>query len=350
MIKNIIKDHLTKYPYMEVQDIIKLIYQNEFGGGHLVDDQTKSLTRLVNEAKQLPEGTFYSEDIGNGLLRVYLANVSDLELLTLNQIFVYSANLQTGKIESFIQKLDDLKSDCKLDLINLDYEQLCLEIDNYEQLNYPPISHSNVYRTNYKPHYRVVSRVVYSYYPVILKINQLLQEHNYLNIAIDGKCGAGKSTLGKILSTIFDANLFKMDDFFLQPFQRTSSRLKQPGGNVDYERFKETVIEPLSLKQVVKYQRFDCSKMALNKEIELIEYRKINIVEGTYSMHPYFGDFYDFTIALNVTDNEQEKRILKRNGEIMYSKFKKIWIPLENKYFDEYLIFKHADMLHNSNE
>ncbi|HRM91115.1 MAG TPA: hypothetical protein PLK68_11725, partial [Thomasclavelia ramosa] len=190
---------------------------------------------------------------------------------------------------------------------------------------------------------------IYSYFPVILKINQLLQTTDRLNIAIDGKCGAGKSTLGEMIKAIFETNLFKMDDFFLQPFQRTAARLNEPGGNIDYERFKETVIVPLQHQESVKYQRFDCSKMALEAHVELIPYSRFNVIEGTYSMHPYFGMFYDFTIALNVSDDIQAKRILMRNGEMMYEKFKKIWIPLENKYFDQYNIFNVADLQYYSN-
>ena len=34
-----------------------------------------------------------------------------------------------------------------------------------------------------------------------------------------------------------------MDDYFLQPYQRTEERLAEPGGNVDYERFKEEIYD-----------------------------------------------------------------------------------------------------------
>lgn len=49
-----------------------------------------------------------------------------------------------------------------------------------------------------------------------------------------------------------------MDDFFLPLEMRTPQRLQQPGGNVHYERFLETVLKPLSLQQTVFYQPFDC--------------------------------------------------------------------------------------------
>ena len=36
MISALVKTQLEKYPQMKAQDIIKLIYQNEFGGGVLL--------------------------------------------------------------------------------------------------------------------------------------------------------------------------------------------------------------------------------------------------------------------------------------------------------------------------
>ena len=33
-LEQILQDHARKYPKMEPTDAVKLIYQNEFGGGH----------------------------------------------------------------------------------------------------------------------------------------------------------------------------------------------------------------------------------------------------------------------------------------------------------------------------
>ena len=41
-----------------------------------------------------------------------------------------------------------------------------------------------------------------------------------------------------------------MDDFFLQPKQRTKERLEQAGGNVDYKRFKKEIVHFLTLLSV----------------------------------------------------------------------------------------------------
>jgi len=47
-------------------------------------------------------------------------------------------------------------------------------------------------------------------------------------IAIDGCCGSGKTTLANKLAKELNASVFHMDDFFLQPHQRTEKRLSEP--------------------------------------------------------------------------------------------------------------------------
>lgn len=183
------------------------------------------------------------------------------------------------------------------------------------------------------------------YKMIISRIDSLLKQKKDIIIAIDGKCGAGKTTLGQYLKEYYNASLFHMDDFFLQKYQRTEKRYQMPGGNVDYERFYDTVITPLLKGQEVHYQKFDCQKMKLNDQIKNISYHHINIIEGTYSMHPYFQHYYDFSIVLDISDDKQESRILKREGSKQLKIFKNKWIPLENLYFCNIDIFCQADIL-----
>ena len=57
--------------------------------------------------------------------------------------------------------------------------------------------------------------------PVVDAIEKLVQdtERKRIMVALDGRCASGKSTLGFYLQDLFDANLFHMDDFFLQANQ-----------------------------------------------------------------------------------------------------------------------------------
>ena len=82
------------------------------------------------------------------------------------------------------------------------------------------------------------------------QIDDLLKNGRQIVIAVDGNCTAGKTTLAECLAKEYDCNVIHMDDFFLRPEQRTAQRLAEPGGNVDYERFREEVLGNLRTGKV----------------------------------------------------------------------------------------------------
>ena len=181
--------------------------------------------------------------------------------------------------------------------------------------------------------------------PVVQAIRQLQKEKEGLDepliVAIDGRCGSGKTTLGEYLEQVFDCNLFRMDDFFLRMEQRTPQRLKETGGNVDYERFEETVLRPIFQKQTVFYQPFSCRKWNLLEGYP-VPYKKLNIIEGSYSMHPYFKKPYQLRVFLNISPKDQMENIKKRNGPEKAKQFQNMWIPKEEAYFKKFHVMDGA--------
>lgn len=155
-------------------------------------------------------------------------------------------------------------------------------------------------------------------------------------IAIDGRCGSGKTTLAARLAECSGGSVLHMDDFFLQPWQRTDARLKEAGGNVDYERFLEEVLAPLHEGKPFRYRPYDCRKAQIMEPITM-QPGKVTIIEGTYSCHPVLWDYYDFRIFMTVNPNEQIKRIKERNPDKI-ADFEKRWIPMEEQYFSAFNI------------
>lgn len=167
---------------------------------------------------------------------------------------------------------------------------------------------------------------------ILQRVKEISAEKEHLILAIDGRCGAGKTTLAFYLQTVCECNVIPMDHFFLRPEQRTKERLMQPGGNVDHERFLKEVLVPLKEGQAFSYRPYDCQKQQLSKERYVIP-AKITLVEGSYSCHPKLRAFYDVTIFMTVDEKEQLHRIERRNGKEGLSLFKDRWIPLEETYF-----------------
>lgn len=177
------------------------------------------------------------------------------------------------------------------------------------------------------------------------EVGKLYRENTkkVLLIAIDGKSGSGKTTLAGELQNIYGGNVFHMDDFFLRPVQRTKLRLAETGGNVDYERFGEILMQ-IKRGEKISYQQYDCQRQILLPET-FMEPERLNVVEGSYSMHPCFGDVYDYRMVMNIDESEQRSRILNRNGAAMLERFLSEWIPKENDYFEKFGIFAKSDLI-----
>ena len=81
-----LKYHASKYKEMMPQDAVKLIYQNEFGGGHLIQDEEACLRYLRREYEATPKNPAVpqQESIGNGICRVNLAALEAGELVQLS--------------------------------------------------------------------------------------------------------------------------------------------------------------------------------------------------------------------------------------------------------------------------
>lgn len=340
---------------MQLKDVAKLLYQSEFGGGHMITDETKSLKRIQEEYNSLnsvlrTQKTII-EAIGDNICRIYLSSLTNgLSAEVLNQMFVKSANQKKGTLDGLEEKITACIDACRDGRLPFSEEKATLFFENWKKDGYPAIRHSDIYRETYHPAYRVIETSYVQIYHIIEKIKRLWENTSSSSdlpivIAIDGMSGSGKSTLGELLNKNYpSSNLFHMDDYFLRPCQRTKQRLKEPGGNIDYERFRYEILDHLADKDGLTYQRYDCHTQSLLPPIH-IPWSPIVIIEGSYSHHPYFQNIYNLRIFCEIAPDEQEKRILKRNGEQMFQRFKNEWIPKENEYFEKFQIKEKADIL-----
>lgn len=348
--KEMMLAHIHKYPLMQPADMVKLLYQSEFAGGHLIQSPTESLTRLIIECRSLKPGATVKafEPIGNELCRLYLAAMAalDLKTQTLNRLFVATANSIKGTEERFREKLELFLDCCRSGDLPFDIEQAAAYIHEYREKGCPPVSHSDAYRAAYAPAYRVVKSAHCRYVDVFRRIDELLDEKASVTIAIDGNSGAGKSTLAALLAEAYDCNVFHTDDFFLSPERKTAERLMEPGGNVDYERMQHEVASALMNGNPVSYRRYDCQTGALGDPVVTLP-KRLNVVEGVYSLHPALGMDYDLAVFLKVSGKAQRARIHSRSGDALLKRFLEEWIPLENRYFDDLGIEQKCDLIYD---
>ena len=157
-LETVLKDHAVRYPQMQPTDAVKLIYQNEFGGGHLIRDEKACLNYLRREyagVEKNPETTLY-EPIGNGIVRVNLAALKEENLERLGKDFIDSAARHKGTPDRFRMKLQVLRKLTAENLFAFDSDALNSYLAEYEAAGCPAVSHSPQYRQAYKPAYRVI--------------------------------------------------------------------------------------------------------------------------------------------------------------------------------------------------
>ena len=162
-LRAILITHAKRYPLMQPTDAVKLIYQNEFGGGHLIRDEQACLNYLRREYTSVakdPTVPLY-EDIGNGIIRVNLAAVKPEDLEQLGRAFIDSAAKHKGTMDRFLNKLEVLRKLANEGVFNFDTNALNAYLSEYEAAGYPAVSHSPEYRQAYKPAYRIIRKAYF---------------------------------------------------------------------------------------------------------------------------------------------------------------------------------------------
>ena len=159
-LRQILIQHATRYPAMQPTDAVKLLYQGEFGGGHLISDPARTLAYLVKELQATPPDATapLTEPIGNGLVRLSLAasRAHSIPAERINDAFVRSASHVAGSLPCFLEKLQILQQLTKEGAFAFSEKELADYLDTYAAQGYPMVSHSETYRAHYHPAYRVL--------------------------------------------------------------------------------------------------------------------------------------------------------------------------------------------------
>ena len=346
-LRNVLRQHAARYPAMSPQDAVKLVFQNEFGGEHLLADEKESLDRLIKECENLSlcVGQPAAEDIGNNKARLFLASDAAKRLSPGCVFKIFTASMgQQASAESFEKKLKILRDEVRSGIFGFEKKELDCFLREYRAKGGSAVSHSQPYREAYAPAYRVVDSRFVRLLPLIHRINEEQKKKPSLIVAIDGKAASGKTTAARLLGKLYDADIIHADDFFLPEALRTKDRLGEIGGNFHVERFAEEVILPLKRGEPFSYRPFDCKTNGFKQSV-FVGKKPLIIVEGAYCMHKDLPGIYDIKVFFDIKSEQQKRRIKKRNSPEAAERFKNDWIPMENRYLKGWNIKKRCDIL-----
>ncbi len=339
----------ARYPELRPQDLLKALRQSTFGCEHFPAEEAEGLQSPRGETGVslfAPTGPAI-EPLDGDYYRVHLQYLqsSTLSVKTLFHLSALSARKPShdgwDTLADGLACLLSLAEEGKLPFSPTETEEA---VSSWRAAGYPDCRHSEEFHRAYAPAYCVVRREYIHLLPLLAKIDCLLAEKSRIIVALEGGCAAGKSTAAALLEKLYDCSVFHMDDFFLRPEQRTKTRLTEPGGNVDWERFQEEVLSPLTRGEAIRYRRYNCHTQTVEAPKTIVP-RALNIVEGVYSMRPELAPAYDLSAFLSVSPELQHIRIEKRNDPDMQAMFFVLWIPLENSYFDALDVRSRCDLI-----
>lgn len=150
-------------------------------------------------------------------------------------------------------------------------------------------------------------------------------------LAIDGRCGSGKTTLAIWLAQQLHCPVLHTDDFYLPLSARCENWQQQPGANMDFYRLRQEVLQPLLCAQPAQYRAYSCAAGAFLPPAPLPG-APLTILEGSYSLHPALQTDFAVRVFVTCPPDVQAARLQAREGA-RYTQFVQRWIPLEEGYF-----------------
>ena len=156
-------------------------------------------------------------------------------------------------------------------------------------------------------------------------------------VAIDGRGGAGKSTIARQLrDRLSDARVIGVDDFWLPKSVRPERErvIAEPGCDYDWQRLRDQVIVLLSEDRPARYQRYDWETDALQEWHDVAVGGTV-IVEGVFSTRKELASLYDLRIWVDLDEEVCLARGIARDGGQHDELWREEWMPAYRSYMEQ---------------
>jgi len=162
-IKNLLTDHVQRYPNMQLEDVYKLLQQAALGAGHAADSIESLESAFEQELSTLGDGpTELLIDPISPDGKIARAHIRALAASKINPKVLFEAFVKTTRDE--IESKDKLRKFCNC-VIDISEEDILpfpsIDIQNlFSELlerDLPILRHSDIFREAYKPAYRIIN-------------------------------------------------------------------------------------------------------------------------------------------------------------------------------------------------
>lgn len=159
-LRNSIESFLKKYPYSELQDVFKLLYQIVLGPGHIISSIENVKYYLEKECANLQESSeeifdYLSDDVIR--INLYPFVMSGGSLTSLANAFFESQYYFEKDYDLLLRTITENEPFiARYPLYDEETFQECLK--QLINSGFAPFSHSEEYRELYHPHYRIIHK------------------------------------------------------------------------------------------------------------------------------------------------------------------------------------------------
>ena len=170
---SILIEQIKNHPNQTLQDVYKSCYQDEYGPGHLIANESSSMNYILEEINTMekdynPPTLFEQTGLDGNYIRVDLTLVKDgtIPFFILFKALLISADIGSKKTDEgwadiWSSIVDEIKSS-SLEFPN--FEEDIKNLDNISKSEDKVVHHSDLYENTYHPHYRIIEKNVFEKY------------------------------------------------------------------------------------------------------------------------------------------------------------------------------------------
>ena len=213
--------HYKKHPDLQVEDVFKYLFQSAFGCEHLVSNEEMALAYIKREYETVSRTEVPQiEPLDGEYSRVYLSCLNEgISPETLAKLFCLSAKKEENGSALLQEKIEVAKALVASGELPLDGDAFAQKLDEWRDLGYPALHHSEVFRNTYHPAYRVIANRYAEQLSLFAKTDKLVAKNatKMQKVIVIGCPGSGKTTFAQKLREQTNLPLFYLDAIWHKP-------------------------------------------------------------------------------------------------------------------------------------
>ena len=167
----ILREQIENHPNQTLQDVYKSCYQDEYGPGHLISNESSAINSLFQEINSIekdynPPTLIEKTGIYGNYLRVDLTLVRDgiVPFFVLFRALTISATIGGQKSDKNWDKIWNeiaqaiIDSDLRFENFEEDLKRLEIISKSDDKV----VHHSEMYENTYHPHYRIIEKNIFN--------------------------------------------------------------------------------------------------------------------------------------------------------------------------------------------